>query len=266
MPKVEISALKVYPIKSCRPLNPTSCKVAKRGLEHDRRWMVVDMDDTFMTRREIPEMAKIGFTLEGDRVVLSKDGLPNLAAHRNPEGASARVRVWRSITTGKYVSSEVDRWLTKALGRDCRLVYMPEAARRKINPLFNTGKDLVGFADGYPILIASEESLEDLNGRLDSKLTIDRFRPNIVIRGCAPFAEDTWKRIRIGDVVLRATRPCIRCLVTTQDPQSGSPLGPEPLKTLATYRKVEGGVIFGMYYVPEQLGTISIGDPVDIEA
>lgn len=224
--------------------------------------MVVDRDNVFMTRRELPEMAKIGIALEDERIVLTKEGLPNLTANRRPEGETAKVRVWRSITTGRYVSSEADQWLTRALGRECRLVYMPESARRRINPLFGTKDDLVGFADGYPVLVASEASLEDLNGRLDSKISIDRFRPNLVVKGCAPFAEDSWKRIRIGGTVLRSTRPCIRCLVTTQDPLSGEALGPEPLRTLAKYRKVEGGVIFGMYYVPETLGTISVGDPV----
>jgi len=137
---------------------------------------------------------------------------------------------------------------------------MPETARRRIHREYNAGQDLVGFADAYPILVASEASIEDLNSRLEAPIPIQRFRPNIVLKGCGPFEEDTWTRLQIGDVTLRAARPCIRCLVTTQDPLTGAPLGPEPLKTLATYRKVKNGVIFGMYYVPEQLGCIAVGD------
>ena len=137
---------------------------------------------------------------------------------------------------------------------------MTAKARRRVNPKLGTGPGWVGFADAYPILVASEASLADLNSRLDSPIEILRFRPNIVLRGSEPYEEDAWKHLKIGNVLLRAARPDIRCLVTTQDPMTGEARGPEPLKTLATYRKVENGVIFGMYYMPEKLGQIKVGD------
>jgi uncharacterized protein YcbX len=260
VPAIEIVTINVYPVKSLQPIRPDSWSVERRGLKHDRRWMVVDQVGIFMTRREVQAMAQIQAVPDGDRLVLSKEGLPGLSVSVKPLGPSAPVQVWRTRTTARYVSPEADAWLTKAIGKPCRLVYMPETARRRIHHEYNAGQDLVGFADAYPILVASEASIEDLNGRLDSPIPIQRFRPNLVIKGCGPFEEDTWTRLQIGEVTLRAARPCIRCLVTTQDPITGKLLGPEPLRTLATYRKVKNGVIFGMYYIPETLGCIALSD------
>lgn len=263
MPAIEIATISVYPVKSLRPLRPERWPIERRGLKHDRRWMIVDEDGTFMTRREIPEMAKLNAVPNGERLILSKEGCGEVSVCLKPEGPAGRVTVWKCRTVARYVSAGADEWLSAAIGRPCRLVYMPETARRRINRHYNAGQDLVGFADAYPILVASEASIEELNGRLASPIPIQRFRPNIVLKGCGPFEEDTWTRLQIGEVTLRAARPCVRCLVTTQDPLTGEALGPEPLRTLATYRKVKNGVIFGMYYVPEKLGTIVLGDPCD---
>ncbi len=260
MPPIEVTTISVYPVKSLRPVRPENWMVERRGLKHDRRWMVVDQDGVFMTRREIPEMAKIGAVPDADGLAFSKGGMDSLSVPIKPQGPLGPVNVWRTRTTARYVSAEADEWLSTAIGQSCRLVYMPESAKRRVNSEYNAGQDFVGFADAYPILVASEASIEELNGRLDSPIPIQRFRPNIVIRGCGPFEEDTWTRLQIGDVTLRAARPCIRCLVTTQDADTGAPLGPEPLKTLATYRKVKNGVKFGMYYIPETLGCIALGD------
>ena len=226
--------------------------------------MLIDPDGVFMTRREIPEMAKISATPNCESLVLAKDGLKELAVPMKPEGKTLKVKVWRSVTSAQIVNADADAWVSQALGRPCHLVRIADASRRKINPAYSEPGDVVSFADGYPVLVASEASLEDLNRRLEKPITIDRFRPNIVLKGCEPFEEDTWKRIRIGDVVLRAAKPDVRCLVTTQDPMTGESLGPEPLRTLATFRRVEGGVIFGMYYIPEKLGRIAVGDSVEV--
>jgi uncharacterized protein YcbX len=257
---IEVASLKVYPVKSLRPNEPDSIAIERRGLQHDRRWMVTDEKGVFRTRREIPRMAQINAKPNGDHLILSKDGMKDLHVPLMPTGASKRVQIWNAITTGRHVSSKADEWLTEAIGEPSQLVYMSNLARRKVSPSFNSGKDVLGFSDAFPILVASEASIEDLNSRLDSAIPIQRFRPNIVLRGPGAFEEDTWKSLKIGEVVLRAARPCIRCLVTTQDPLTGEAMGQEPLRTLATYRKVEGGVIFGMYYIPEKLGNISVGD------
>ena len=257
---VEVAKLFIYPIKSMRPLYPDRISVEPRGLQHDRQWMVIDENGRFRTRREIPSMAQVGARFEGDRMILSKDGMPDLSVPCKPEGETVKVQIWTATTTAKIVSTRANEWMTQAMDAPSRLVRMTTNARRRVNPKLGTGPGWVGFADAYPILVASESSLEDLNSRLDSPITVERFRPNIVLRGSLPYEEETWRNLRIGKVMLRAARPDIRCLVTTQDPMTGESRGPEPLKTLATYRRVENGVIFGMYYVPEKLGMISIGD------
>ncbi len=255
-----MSGLRVYPVKSLRPMSPDACQVEKRGLQHDRRWMVINEHGMFRTRRELPHMAQINAVVSDGHITLSKEGLETINLPTHPEGQSIEVEIWKTKTTASVVSSKADEWISRAMGQPSRLVYMTESGNREVNPIYNAGNDLVGFADAYPILVASESSLQDLNSRLDKPITIDRFRPNVILKGSEPYEEDTWTRIRIGNVVLRSARPDIRCLVTTQDPFTGEALGPEPLKTLATYRKVEGGVIFGMYYIPETLGRIAVGD------
>jgi uncharacterized protein YcbX len=257
---IEVSGLRVYPVKSLRPMMPASVAVEIRGLKNDRRWMIVDDKGKFRTRREMPALARINAVAEHDRLILSKDGVGEVCVPLVPEGKSISVQVWGSKPTGTLVSPIADEWLTQAIGESSRLVYMPETARRRINPKYEAGRGSVGFADAYPILVASEASIDDLNSRMESSVPIQRFRPNIILKGCGPFEEDTWSRLQIGKVILKAARPCIRCLVTTQDPLTGELQGPEPLKTLASYRKVPNGVIFGMYYIPEKLGKVSVGD------
>jgi uncharacterized protein YcbX len=264
MPAIEICTISVYPVKSLRPIRPDHWPVERRGLKHDRRWMVVDEEGTFMTRREIPEMAKLQASPNDEELTLSKEGSGSITVRPKQASQSGRVQIWNKSVAGRYVSPEADTWLTEAIGRPCRLVYIPETSRRRIQKTYNAGHDYVGFADAFPILVASEASIEDLNSRLDSPIPIQRFRPNLVLKGPRPFEEDTWKRIQIGEVVLRAGRPCIRCLVTTQDPLTGESMGPEPLRTLATYRRVPNGVIFGMYYIPEKLGSIALGDACSV--
>ena len=214
----------------------------------------------FRTRRELPVLAQIDAQIEDDRLILSKEGMNKICVPLHPEGESIDVEIWKTQTKGQIVSALADEWVSSAIGEASHLVYMADDVKREVNPIFNAGDDVVGFADAYPILVLSEASVEDLNSRLDAQITFQRFRPNIILRGGEPYQEDSWKRLQIGDVVLRAARPDIRCLVTTQDPLTGQVLGPEPLRTLAKYRKVEGGVIFGMYYIPERLGPAVVGD------
>jgi uncharacterized protein YcbX len=167
------------------------------------------------------------------------------------------------------VSHEADAWLSDYLDDDLRLVYMPESTRRHSNPRYAGSDRMVGFADGYAYLVITEASLADLNARLLAKshaaLPMNRFRPNLVISGAAPYAEDTWKRIGIGDAVMEGVKPCGRCQVTTTDQTSGDLRGPEPLATLAGYREsAEFGVMFGMNYVSIKPGAISVGQELKV--
>ncbi|HXN14936.1 MAG TPA: MOSC domain-containing protein, partial [Usitatibacter sp.] len=166
------------------------------------------------------------------------------------------------------VSAYADAWLSQYLGLACRLVYMPDTTERHSNPEYGGSGKLVGFADGYAYLLASEASLADLNKRLATRnhpaLPMNRFRPNLVVSGARPYAEDTWKEIRIGDAVLRMAKPCGRCQVTTTDQSTGEVMGPEPLATLATYRdSKQFGVQFGMNLVTVMAGTVRAGDSIE---
>jgi uncharacterized protein len=159
---------------------------------------------------------------------------------------------------------EAAAWLSDWLGISVRLVHIADGFKRKLNPNYAVNTDdHTGFADGYPILIISEESLQDLNGRLDSAVPMNRFRPNLVLKGCEPFAEDTWKRIRIGDVEMALVKPCPRCVVTTIDKETLAK-SKEPLKTLSVYRNHELGAIFGMNTIPLNEGRIEINMEVEI--
>jgi uncharacterized protein YcbX len=185
---------------------------------------------------------------------------PNGNELRIPIEASAepmKVQVWGSVVRAAKVSAQADEWFSEHLGQLCHLV--------KVTPRMNrstgVGSGQVGFADAMPILVAGEASLKDLNERMGRTLEIERFRPNVIVRGSEAFAEDDWSGLSSGEVALRATKRCGRCLVTTLDPLTAQG-GTEPLDTLATYRRFGKNVCFGMYYAPEQQGKLSVGDPV----
>jgi hypothetical protein len=232
--------------------------------------MVVDAQGEFLTQREHPRMATVWTELGEGVLSLSA---PHLAPVEVPLHAgpfpTMKVRVWDSVCDAVPVSHYADAWLSDFLGVSCRLVYMPEETRRESNPRHGGAGRLVGFADGYAYLLATEASLEDLNGRLARKkhgpLPMNRFRPNLVVHGAEAFAEDRWSEIRIGEAVLRAVKPCGRCQVTTTDQASGEVTGPEPLATLAGYRDSrEYGVLFGMNLVTLQPGKVAVGDTVTV--
>jgi len=261
-----LGALNVYPVKGLKGIALESARCTARGLEHDRRWMVVDANGDFLSQREHPRMATVWTDIADGMLSLSSPDHDEIGiALAPPERAPMRVRVWNSVCDAIPVSPEADRWLSACLGVACRLVYMPETTRRVSNPHANEA--LVGFADGYAYLVTSEASLADLNARLGARghppLPMNRFRPNLVISGAAPYAEDTWGEIRIGAAALRAAKPCGRCQVTTTDQATGEMRGPEPLATLATYREsAEFGVMFGMNYVTAREGELRVGDAV----
>ena len=263
-----VAALHVYPVKGLKGVDVNEARATARGLEYDRRFMVVDPEGTFVSQREYPKMATVWTDIAGDSLVLSSPDRDEVSVPLIPTGpATLRVRVWRSTVDAAPVSKEADAFLSETLGMNCRLVYMPDTTRRLSNPEYAGDEKLVGFADGYAYLMIGAASLADLNKRMAARgaapLPMNRFRPNIVLAGSEPYAEDTWKDVRVGTARLRAAKPCGRCQVTTTDQSTGEVRGPEPLATLATYRdSAEFGVMFGMNYVTLQAGSIRLGDPV----
>lgn len=264
---VTLTAIHIYPVKALGGISLEASALTPRGLKHDRRFMVVDADGQFFTQREVPKMATVWMDLDKDELVFSAPDMDSVSVPAEPrERRTQTVQVWSSQVAAHAVSAEADAWLARYLGIDARLVYMPDSSARTINPEFAKNGEIVSFADGYPLLIASEESLADLNARIvatgASAIPMNRFRPNLVIKGGGAFAEDRLGEIRIGDAVFRAVKPCTRCQVTLTDQATGEVRAPEPLRTLTTYRQSPTGVMFGMNLIPVTLGTVRLGDPV----
>ena len=266
-----LASLHIYPVKSLKGIDLSEARATERGLENDRRWMLVDERGDFLTQREHPRMATVWTDLTSEALVLSVPDEDSVSVPlREASGPALRVRVWRSTVDALAVSPAADALLSRYLGMSCRLVYMPEATRRYSNEQYAGPGKLVGFADGYAFLLTSADSLAALNARLAAGGTravpMNRFRPNLVVQGAAPFAEDGWKRIRIGSATFGAAKPCGRCQVTTTDQTSGEVLGPEPLATLCAWRgSDEFGAMFGMNLVCLSPGVIRIGDTLVYE-
>jgi uncharacterized protein YcbX len=258
---ISISGLFTYPVKSLGGITLAESPVEKRGLKFDRRWMIVDHEDVFMSQRSDTRLALFRSEFNSEGLILRNQSGDCRLVPFNPEGDRRYVRVWKDTCEAVQVSPEIDDWLSGALGQRCSLVYMPEDSLRATNPEYTSAGDIVGFADGYPILIIGGASLEDLNSRLDQAVPMNRFRPNITVSGSGPYQEDEWSEIRIGGVRLRSAKQCGRCSVTTTDQETGE-VGIEPLRTLAKCRLNGQSVQFGAYFVPVETGTIRVGDQI----
>jgi hypothetical protein len=257
----KITSICIYPVKSFRGISLDHARVERRGLAHDRRWMVVDEHGKFITQRVEPSMCLVHTRLHDDHIELvhAEHGRCEIPIELH-DGPRREVEVWR-FRGPAIAHLESERWLTSVLKRPATLVFMPDDIEREVNQERGNPGDIVSFADAYPLLLTTSGSLADLNARLSSPVTMDRFRPNVVIDTIEPFAEDDWKRIQLGALSFRNVKPCERCTITTVDLESGIK-GIEPLKTLATYRARDGAVNFGVNLVPDDLGTISVGDEV----
>ena len=262
---VTVMALYRYPIKSCAGMALDVAEIGARGFVHDREFMLVEpRSGLFFTQRELPRMALIRPSVVGDLVTLGAPEMSPFSAQIVAEGPERDVVVWRDRCRAVDQGDAAAGWLSRFLGREVRLVRMAEDFSRSVNPDFAVDEgDEVGFQDGYPFLIISEESLADLNARLAEPLPMNRFRPNIVVRGGGPFAEDGWRRLRIGAVEFHLVKACARCAITTTDQETAA-VGREPLATLATFRRVERGVLFGQNAIHAAPGAIRRGDAVEV--
>ena len=264
---ITVSSLIYYPIKACRGFEVDSANVERMGLEHDRRMMVVTPEGKFLTQREYPRLALVTPNLRRDLLELSAPGYDSLQMGIQTSGTPLPVNIWKSKGVQAIDQGEdVAKWFSDWLGTDVRLVHIADGYKRRVNENWAVrDDDHTGFADGYPILLVSWEGLQDLNARLETPVPMNRFRPNIVIKGCKPFAEDTWNQIRIGDVELAVVKPCARCVVTTIDKETLEK-SKEPLKTLANYRRHELGVIFGQNVIPLNEGNLRLGMSVEVSS
>lgn len=261
---IRLSAIIRYPVKGIAGHSVARSRVEPSGLRHDRRWIVVDERGNFLSQRSLPRLALVGGTFDGTRLELTAPGRDPLHLTVPDGRRRTALTVWRDRVDGAAAEPAADRWLSGFLDRPCRLVYMDERCRRPLTSPLGRPGETVSFADGYPVLLISAASLADLNERLDRPLPMDRFRPNLVVEGCGAFAEDRWRRVAIGEAVFRHAGLCPRCTVTTVDQASGERAGQEPLRTLATYRRQEDGVVFGVNLIPERTGEIVAGGTVAV--
>ncbi len=232
MPDITLSAIHVYPVKSLAGFAPPSAEVHPRGLADDRRWMLLDAAGHFLTQRSLPRMALLSVSLSPTFLkITTPNSLPLLVPLETPTNGALTeemltVQVWRNVCSALPVGAEADAWLSEALGQPCRLVFMPESVRRAVRPGSSGEEGIVSFADGYPLLLVGEASVADLNARLETPVPVNRFRPNLVVSGSGAFAEDGWKRIRIGTATFHVVKPCDRCVLTTIDQATGVATAP----------------------------------------
>lgn len=262
---VSVASLHVYPVKGCHGIDVAEAKLTPRGFRHDRELMLVDPDGGFVSQRGTPRLALLRVAYDGAVLSVTAPDGESLRhrVRRVPEGtAPVPVRVHRSDTAGHDQGDEAAAWFSGWLGRPCRLVRFPDDAVRRVNPDYASA--VVGYADAFPLLVTSVESLADLNARMGQPLPMDRFRPNLVLTGLdGPWVEDTVHRLRVGKVELDLVRRCGRCTVTTVDQRTGV-TGQEPLRTLATFRNVGQKLLFGVHAVPRTLGTVRVGDTAEV--
>lgn len=266
---VALTQLYVYPIKSAGGVALEEARLDARGIAHDRRWMLVDASGRFMSQRKHPRMALVSTRLSAEHLTVGAPGMPELRLPLRPEDRGERlvVGVWSDAVRAEPVGKEADEWFSGFLGVRCRLVRMPDDAVRPVDPRYAGPDDRVGFADGFPFLLVSEASLEDLGARLGRPVPVDRFRPNLVVSGAGAFAEDGWRRVRVGadGVAFRVAKPCSRCSIVMTDQATGR-RDPDVLRTLAGYRMAGGKVLFGQNLVHDggTNGTLRVGDAVEV--
>jgi uncharacterized protein len=263
-----VESLHIYPVKSARGITLRSVRLAATGFEWDRQWMVVDATDSFITQRTHPRLARIETSLEPQALTLAADGFAPLRVPFATEGAAATVQVWNDTCEAQDQGEEAASWLSEVIGDAVRLVRVSPRMERRANPRYAGPVPApTAFVDGYPILVCNRASLEDLNARMREPIPMERFRPNLVVEGLEPFAEDGIDILRIGDVTLNLVKPSTRCVITSTDQRTGE-RSTNPLPVLRRFRfdRELKGVTFGENAViAAGVGrTITAGAAVDL--
>ncbi len=265
-----LTSIHRFPVKSLRGESLDEAQVEPWGLVGDRRWMLVDENGAAITAREVNTMLLLRPEITADGLRVTGADLPPLETPVPDPGAQVPVSVFDAHFTAAAAGAEADAWFTKALGRPARLVHLDDPGRRPTDPRFSEPDERVSLADGYPFLLATEESLAALNDELLSvhhgrePLPMTRFRPNLVVAGVEPWAEDDWRRIRIGDATFRAVKGCARCVITTIDPVTAA-REKEPIASLARIRRWDGATWFAINLVPDSPGaTVRVGDELAV--
>jgi uncharacterized protein len=269
MKELVLTEIWIYPVKSLGGIPLRSAKVMGKGLEFDRRWMLVDDNNVFMTQRIHTQMAMFKMSLTGRQITVTKKNATtnasvSFSADLAPTGKITRAKIWDDEVDVMELDPALSKWFSDHLRMSCRLVSFPEQNPRAVDPRYKVNDENVSLADAYPFLIIGESTLADLNARLTSPVPMNRFRPNFVFTGGEPYEEDTWREFKIGGNKFVGVKPCGRCVLITVN-QETAEKGIEPLYTLSTYRKSEAKVLFGQNLVAIDNGTVNVGDKISIE-
>ena len=261
-----ISELYIYPIKSLAGISKEHVEITNTGLQHDRRWMLVDDNNIFLSQRSHPQMALLQPTETAEGIVVTHKNNPTqsiIIPFITEEKTPIQVSIWDDVCEAIEVSTECNNWFSSMLAISCKLVYMPNETKRLVDKKYAVNNEVTSFSDGYPILMIGQASLDELNSKLDKPLPMDRFRPNIVFTGGHAHIEDEMKLFSIDDIHFVGAKPCARCVVTTIN-QQNIEKGKEPLKTLATYRRKNNKIYFGQNILQQQNGRIAVGKEIKV--
>ncbi len=261
---LQLSEIWIYPVKSLAGIRLSASKVTQRGLEFDRRWMLVDENGIFISQREHPELALFQPKIINDELHISHANLLQgdvcFSLSQKNNTLPFEVMIWEDNVKAVEVDAKISAWFSGILGFSVRLVFMPENSYRQVDRNYEVSpNDITSFSDGFPFLIIGQASLDDLNSRLDNTITMKRFRPNFVFTGGEAYEEEIWKEFTIGSLVFYGVKPSGRCVVTTINPELGKFAGKEPLRTLSKYKKVGEKVIFGQNLIAQKEGDLVVG-------
>jgi uncharacterized protein len=267
---LQLTGIWRYPVKSCRGEELSAAQVEPWGLAGDRRWMIVDAAGRFLTGREYPQLVLVSPRVESGKITLAGPDGAEVTVPVPSGGKLVPVSVWKSELLAAEADDAASDWLTRIIGTPARLVYLDDPTRRPTNPEHSLDTDRVSFADGYPLLLTSEESLAAVNGWIaagpraaEGPVPMRRFRPNVIVSGAPAWAEDNWRRLRIGPVTFRNAKGCGRCVFTTIDPDTAAK-GREPLFALARHRRWDNQVWFGVNLIPDNAGPAALIRPGDL--
>lgn len=267
-----VSEITIYPIKSLGGISLQEAIVEQRGLQYDRRWVLADENNVFITQRQNEQMALIdvAITETGLQVTHRLKRIASLQIPFEPQTVAGggvphqqQITIWDDVVSAIRVSDEADAWFTTVLGKKCSLFYQPDDSIRLTDPKYSiTKEEHTSFSDGYPILVIGQASLDELNAKLEEPVSMKRFRPNLVFTGGEAHVEDTWRYFTVGDAKLVGVKPCARCVLTTINPETAEK-GKEPLRTLTQYRNVNNKILFGQNLLVVETGKISVGDEIE---
>lgn len=264
MKRSQLSQIWIYPVKSLGGISLQNAKVLPKGLQYDRRWMLVDNAGKFLTQREFPLLSQFKTRIDRDTLIIQHHDDHLVVLPGQSEGEMlAQTQIWDDIVSTKEVSAEHSKWFSDRVGSDCKLVLFPEENPRAVDPDYKVNDDHTSLSDAYPFLIIGQASLDDLNSRLSEPVPINRFRPNFVFTDGTPYEEDTWRNFSIGENQFVGVKLCSRCIMTTVNHKTGE-RGTEPLKTLSTYRSKNNKVYFGQNAIALKADVVSVGDLISV--